>query len=189
MANHENVTLVRDCEATEIPFGHKTKLVKGTDVTITQALGDTFTVMTAYGGLARIEAKDADALGKNNPPAAIASAPVEKSSGEIPQKPLQDLIWDQLRSCYDPEIPVNIVDLGLIYKNQLDPLPGGQYKVSIDMTLTAPGCGMGDIIKGEAEGKIRNLPGVAEVCINMIFEPQWDRNMMSDAAKLELGIL
>jgi probable FeS assembly SUF system protein SufT len=153
---HKNVTITRDVEATMIPAGTPIAIPKGTEVTITQALGGTYTIM-GPGIMARIEGKDADALGlavdAQTPKAQIspAAGPVEV-----------DAIWDALKTCYDPEIPVNIVDLGLVYDVQVKASPEGGNEVDVKMTLTAPGCGMGGVIAGDAEQKIRELPGVTE---------------------------
>ncbi|HXT39754.1 MAG TPA: iron-sulfur cluster assembly protein, partial [Candidatus Angelobacter sp.] len=144
MQNVTSVELTRDCEAVQIPAGHSTTLPAGTPVDITQTLGGTYTVH-ASGGLYRISGKDADALGLQRP-----NAEVETVSGEGPlsQETLEKMVWDTLKTCYDPEIPVNIVDLGLVYDMQLEAQPDGRHKVSVKMTLTAPGCGMGSAIAG-----------------------------------------
>lgn len=177
---HEKVTLIRDCEAIEIPSGNITTLPAGTEVTITQSLGGSFTVITERGYLARIAAEDADALGKEVRQEEVAAQA---------DKPLEALVWDTLRTCYDPEIPVNIVDLGLVYNCEVTPLPEGGNRVAVTMTLTAPGCGMGDVLKADAERKIARLPGVKEVCVELVIDPPWSPDRMSEAAKLQLGVL
>jgi len=185
MRMHERVTLRRDCEAIQIPSGVVTTLPAGTEVRIMQALGDTYTVMTGNGYLVRIAGADADALGKEpTPDVAMEGRAVPTEPAEIEQ-----LVWEQLRTCYDPEIPVNIVDLGLVYHCQVTPLPGGMHRVEVKFTLTAPGCGMGEVLKIDIERKIMRLPGVAEVDVEVVFEPLWNQDMMSEAAKLELGLL
>jgi probable FeS assembly SUF system protein SufT len=174
-------TLSRDVDAAAIPYGDKIPLVAGTTVFITQALGGSYTVMTDRGYMVRIEGKDADAIGEQ-PTAAPAAA-------EVAGRPLQELAWDQLKTCYDPEIPVNIVDLGLVYKCETAPLAEGGEKVTVHFTLTAPGCGMGDYLKQDVERKIEGLPGVKETDVQVVFEPAWEQSMMSEAARLQLGLM
>ena len=182
---HKNVTVTRDVEATMIPAGTPVAIPEGTEVTITQALGGTYTVM-GPGIMARIEGKDADALGL----AADPSAQKPKAEGAEATGPVEvDAIWDALKTCYDPEIPVNIVDLGLVYDVQVKPLPEGGNEVDVKMTLTAPGCGMGGVIAGDAEQKIRELPGVTEARVEVVWDPIWNQSMMSDAARLQLGLM
>jgi probable FeS assembly SUF system protein SufT len=173
------VVLSRDVDALLIPSGAPVYLQQGTEVTITQDLGDTFTV-NIYGNLARIVGKDADALGKK-----IAEQMTELPEGVS----LEDAIWQQMKTCFDPEIPVNIVDLGLVYECQIVELSAGQHLVEIKMTLTAAGCGMGPVIAGDVKQKILSLPHIQEVNVEIVFDPPWDRSKMSDAAKLQLGIL
>lgn len=183
MRSHEPVALRRDCEAVAIPSGQKTVLRAGDEVLITQALGGSFTVTTEHGYMVRIAGKEADALGLEPVAAAVAEAAVSASPEEI-----EKAVWEQLRTCYDPEIPVNIVDLGLVYHCQATPLPDGGYKVEVRFTLTAPGCGMAGSLQMDMEAKIRDLPGVAECAVEVVFDPPWDRDMMSEAAKLDLGM-
>ena len=180
---HEKVILTRDCEAIEIPAGYKTTLPAGTEVTITQSLGDSFTVVTERGYMVRIAAQDADALGKEVPKVS------EEEAAARADKPLEERVWEELKTCYDPEIPVNIVDLGLVYNCEVTPLPNGGNRVAVTMTLTAPGCGMGDVLKADAERKIAQLPGVKEVRVELVIDPPWNPDMMSEAAKLQLGML
>ena len=177
------IELRRDVVATTIPYGQKTKLTKGSAVEITQELGGSFTVLTDY-GLLRIEGKDSDALGRES------AAPLG-AVGEIPSdaKAVATAIWDQLKTCYDPEIPVNIVELGLIYENKVEPLPDGGFQVDVRFTLTAPGCGMGPILQTEVRDKILGVPGVRSANIEVVFDPPWNQSMMSDAAKLQLGMM
>ena len=183
MRESEPVALTRDIEVVEIPAGTKATLPAGAHVMVTQTLGGNYTVMTVDGYLFRVDGKDADALGhvvKAADPRLAASAadgPVDK-----------DLVWDQLRTVYDPEIPVNIVDLGLVYKCEISPLPTGGNRIDIDMTMTAPGCGMGEYLKSDVEEKLGNVPGVKAVNVEIVWEPVWDRDRMSEAAKLQLGM-
>jgi probable FeS assembly SUF system protein SufT len=181
---HKNVTVTRDVEATMIPAGTPVAIPKGTEVTITQALGGTYTVM-GPGIMARIEGKNADALGL-----AVDTAQPAKTESAQAAGPVEvDAIWEALKTCYDPEIPVNIVDLGLVYDVQVKPLPEGGNEVDVKMTLTAPGCGMGGVIAGDAEQKIRELPGVTEARVEVVWDPIWNQSMMSDAARLQLGLM
>lgn len=177
------IELARDVTATTIPYGQKTKLPKGSPVEITQELGGSFTVLTDL-GLMRVEGKDADALGRESarPTAEPAPAPTDA-------KTVATEIWNQLKTCYDPEIPVNIVELGLVYENKVEPLPAGGFKVDVKFTLTAPGCGMGPILQAEVREKIAGVPGVRESSIEVVFDPPWNQSMMSDAAKLQLGMI
>jgi probable FeS assembly SUF system protein SufT len=183
MFERETVTLTRDCEVTVVPAGHKVMLSQGAVVTITQTLGGTFSVVTDQGFMARVEARDADALGKPaepESPSAPAAVPADKAE-------LEQQVWDQLRSVYDPEIPVNIVDLGLVYVCRVEPDDGG-YRAEVHMTMTAPGCGMGDVLSEDARARILSLPGVTEADVRIVWEPVWDQGRMSDAARLQLGM-
>ena len=174
------IQLKRDCEATQIPSGNKIKLTAGTSVRITQSLGGSYTVVTEEGWMVRISGDDIDALG-------METSKTEKPT--VPERSVEEQAWDALRTCYDPEIPVNIVDLGLIYFCQVVPLSEGGYKVEIKMTLTAPGCGMGDILRADVQGKILRIAGVKQADIQLVWEPHWDPSRMSEAAKLQLGML
>jgi probable FeS assembly SUF system protein SufT len=179
---HKNVTISRDVPATMIPAGTPIAIPAGTEVTITQALGGTYTVM-GPGIMARIEGRDADALG-------LAPSGTDKPKAEASGPVNVDDIWEALKTCYDPEIPVNIVDLGLVYDVQVVPEEEGQgNRVEVKMTLTAPGCGMGGVIAGDAENKIRELPGVTEARVEVVWDPIWNQSMMSDAARLQLGLM
>jgi probable FeS assembly SUF system protein SufT len=183
MNTRERITLSRDCEAILIPSGEKIKLPAGTVVRITQSLGGAYTVTTDHGYMARVADSDADALGieaKTTQP----EAPAPASGPE-----LEKLVWEQMRTVYDPEIPVNVVDLGLVYSCEITPLPEGGNKAEVKMTLTAPGCGMGDVLRADAERKIASIPGIKAVDVQMVIDPPWNPGMMSDAAKLELGML
>ena len=177
----ELITVERDCEAILIPSGDPIKLIKGTHVRITQALGGDYTLFV-NGNLVKISGADADAIGKDPEE---KKSDVSKTTGEPVQ---EEQVWEQLRTVYDPEIPVNIVELGLIYDLQIkDQKEGSQ--VHLKMTLTAPGCGMGPAIAMDAEMKIRNIPSVKDVQVEIVWEPLWDREMMSDEAKLQLGMM
>src|SRR4051812_6901069 len=190
----ERVQLTRDVTAHEIPSGHERRFERGLWVTITQSLGGSFTILSDSGYQARVAGADADALGKERPPG--ASAPSETQAplpGERPTaEQLEERVMAALRTCFDPEIPVNIVDLGLIYRCDVatmpDPLRGGA-QVDIAMTLTAPGCGVGDILKNDVETKARATRGVEEVDVTFVLDPPWDQSKMSDAARLQLGMM
>jgi probable FeS assembly SUF system protein SufT len=184
MSAGEVIKLKRDCEAVQIPSGQRTVLPADTEVTITQSLGGAFTVVTDRGYMVRIAGKDADAIGQQAESG--AQAPSASAGGA---EDVERAVWDQLRTCYDPEIPVNIADLGLIYSCFLTPLPEGGNHVEIKMTLTAPGCGMGEFLKADVENKILGLPGVKSAAVELVWDPPWDRSMMSEAAKLELGMI
>ena len=178
------VKLARPVEAIEIPYGTKVMLPAGTDVRITQSLGGSYTVMTDDGYMARIADKDADALGKEPTRTAEQKTAAE---GPLTREGLERRVWGELETVFDPEIPVNVVDLGLVYECVVAPLGDG-FRVDVKMTLTAPGCGMGDILKEEAENKIRALPGVKEATVEMVVDPPWDPSRMSDAARLQLNM-
>lgn len=184
MRSQEPVALHRDCEAVAIPSGSRVFLRAGDEVVITQSLGGSYTVTTEHGYMVRIAGKDADALGlevagEAAPAAAASTAPAD----------VEKAVWDQLRTVYDPEIPVNIVELGLVYDCRVAPAAEGGNRVDIKFTLTAPGCGMADSLKMDIEHKVRALPGVAGCEVEIVFEPPWSRDMMSEAAKLDLGML
>lgn len=183
MSSSNIIELTRDCEATEIPYGGVQLLPSGTKVRITQSLGGSYTVVTERGFMVRIEAKNADALGLTPEEKAAAEAPAQFS-----EKFSEKLVWDQLKTVFDPEIPVNIVDLGLIYSCQIIPAEGGGKKIDIKMAMTAPGCGMGDVLRADIESKLSQLPEVKEVHAQIVFDPPWDPSRMSDAAKLQLGL-
>jgi len=179
----EQVTLSREVEAIQVPTGDRMKLPAGTTGTITQALGGTYTIITNDSYMVRIQAKDADAIGKE-----VDGAPQEKPAPEKPED-VEEAVWDVLRTVYDPEIPVNIADLGLVYGCRVKPAESGGSRVEIEMTLTAPGCGMGDVLKAEVEQKLDDLPGVDEYDVQLVFDPPWDYSMIPDAAKLTLGMM
>lgn len=174
----DSITLKRDCPGVLIPDGIKVTLPAGSQVILKQSLGGDFTVKTDCGDQVRVAGEDADALGK------------ERAGGNsVSDEPLnEDLVWKQLRSVFDPEIPVNIVDLGLVYDCTVYPAKDGGQNVLIHMTLTAPGCGMGEVLKQDVERKVRNLPEVSSVEVELVFDPPWDRSRMTDAAALQLGL-
>jgi probable FeS assembly SUF system protein SufT len=173
----EILVLTRDCAATQIPSGVPHLLPSGSKVRLTQALGGSYTVMTEQGYMVRVDAKDADALGFTGAPGA-ESAPAEFS---------EKLVWDQLRTVYDPEIPVNVVDLGLIYECKIEPVEGGN-QIGIKMTMTAPGCGMADVLKLDMERRLASLPTVKKLNVEVVFDPPWNPTRMSEAARLQLGL-
>ena len=183
MQANEPVSLQRDCDALLIPAGTPILLPAGSVVFITQALGGNYTV-NINGNLAQIAARDADALGFSAPQQHTAPAAV-RSDGTVDE----ELIWEQLRTCYDPEIPINIVDLGLIYDCRVTLTEVGDNRVDIVMTLTAPGCGMGEFLAADVQGKVMTIPNVDEVYVELCFDPPWSQEMMTEAARLETGLL
>ena len=183
MGETEMVALERDVEASIVPSGTRVTLEKGESVTITQSLGGTFTVVV-NGNMFRIDGKDADALGKEP----VTSSAEQLGRAET-EEDLEKQVWDQMKTCYDPEIPVNIVDLGLIYDCHIENLESDSNKVNVKMTLTAPGCGMGPAIQADVENKILCVETVDEVDVELVWEPIWGREMMSEAARLELGMM
>ncbi|HLY99417.1 MAG TPA: putative Fe-S cluster assembly protein SufT [Candidatus Angelobacter sp.] len=178
MNTNQKIVLTRDCQATTVPGGSPYFLRSGGTVRLTQALGGSFTVMNDSGYILRIEANDADALGME-PAAATAEAE--------PQEFSEKLVWDVLKTVYDPEIPVNVVDLGLIYDCRITDFEDG-HKLDIKMTMTAPGCGMGGILKADIERRLGTLPTVRAVQVDIVLDPPWHPGKMSEAAKLQLGM-
>ncbi len=178
---NEPIALSRDVKAIIIPAGEELTLREGTTGFITQSLGGSFTVYVE-GNLFRIAGADADALGKE--PVPPPEVPDNPSDADI-----EAVIWSQLKTCYDPEIPVDIVELGLIYRCQIEPLGNGQRSVTVDMTLTAPGCGMGDVLVQDAREKIAVIPTVSDVDVQLVFDPPWNQSMMSDEARLQTGLM
>jgi probable FeS assembly SUF system protein SufT len=176
----ERVELTRECEAVQVPLGSSIRLEQGLEVFITQALGGSFTVQVpAYGGLYRISGKDADALGKTAEDATSSAA----VSGDV-----EAMVWEQLKTCYDPEIPVNIVDLGLVYGMEVLPAEDGAKRVDVKMTLTAQGCGMGASIAIDARQKLLSIPGVAEANVDLVWDPPWNPQMISPEGRERLGL-
>src|SRR5579872_1251467 len=176
------IELKRDCEATQVPYGGVQVLPAGSRVRITQSLGGSYTVTTEQGAMMRIEATNADALGLA--PDAKQAQPEQAAPVSFSEK----LVWDRLKTVFDPEIPVNIVDLGLVFSCQITPAETGGQKIEIKMGMTAPGCGMGDVLRADIERKLSQLPKVKEVHAQIVFDPPWNPSRMSDAAKLQLGL-
>jgi probable FeS assembly SUF system protein SufT len=184
---HENTefTTARDVEAIQIPSGNKTTIPAGTPGVVTQTLGGSYTIAT-YQGLARVAEKDLEALGLEKPSSANGEQPsAGENNGPVDEK----AVWDQLRQCYDPEIPVNIVDLGLVYDCSLVQKEGGGTKVEVKMTLTAPGCGMGPAIAHDAQSKILSIDGVEEADVQLVWDPPWNQSMISEAGRMKLGMI
>ncbi|MEP6634660.1 MAG: putative Fe-S cluster assembly protein SufT [Luteimonas sp.] len=179
--NSEPVRFERDCAAVLVPQGESVDLPAGSIGYITQALGGSYTVFVE-GNLFRIAGHDADAIGKD-PPQALA-LPDDAGDDDVEQ-----LVWKQLRTCFDPEIPINVVDLGLVYEAVVKPADDGLRTVEVRMTLTAPGCGMGDILVDDVRSKLEMIPTVSEADVELVFDPPWNRSMMSEAARLETGML
>lgn len=178
---NEPVVLKRDLAATTVPAGHGETLPRDSLVYITQAMGGSFTIYFE-GNLYRVAGRDADALGKE--PIAPPSLPTNATDAEFEQ-----LVWEQLRTIYDPEIPINIVELGLVYECAIARAKDGSRTVTVKMTVTAPGCGMGEILVEDARDKLRILPTVSAVNVELVFDPPWGQHMMSEAARLEAGLL
>ena len=182
-----DITLSREVEAIQIPSGDTVRLPAGTRVIITQSLGGTYTVATDH-GLARIPSKDADALGID--PKAEAKKQDESSSSNIPPdaSDLEMDVWQQLRGVYDPEIPVNIVDLGLVYDCRIEQVDG-KNKASIKMTLTAPGCGMGPTIAADAQARVMTIEDMDDAAVDIVWDPPWNQSMISEEGKMKLGMV
>ena len=177
----EPVRFERDCQVVLVPQGDEVTLPAGSIGYITQALGGSYTVFVE-GNLFRVAGRDADAIGKEPP------EPLELPAGASDDE-VEKLVWKQLRTCFDPEIPINVVDLGLVYEANVRHRDDGQREVEVRMTLTAPGCGMGDILVDDVRSKLELIPTVAEADVELVFDPPWNRNMMSEAARLETGML
>jgi probable FeS assembly SUF system protein SufT len=184
MNMREEVTFSRNAEGIMIPSGERVLIPNGAHATITQSLGGSYTLITERGLMVRVSGREVEAIGKTP-----QNVPEVKQGEEVGQEKLEEMVWEQLKTCYDPEIPVNIVDLGLVYLNDVQPADGGGYNVKIKMTLTAPGCGMGPVLAHDVRQKIESLPGVKSADVEVVFDPVWDRSMMSDAAKLQLGMM
>ncbi|MCJ7592923.1 MAG: putative Fe-S cluster assembly protein SufT [Woeseiaceae bacterium] len=178
---NEPFSLSRDVSAVIIPAGEILTLRKGTSGFITQALGGSFTVYVE-GNLFRVSGADADALGKDPVPA--PKIPENATDADI-----EAVVWEQLKTCYDPEIPVDIVNLGLVYRCDVTSLGNGQRSIRVDMTLTAPGCGMGDVLVADAREKIAIIPTIADVTVELVFDPPWNVSMMTDEARLQTGMM
>ncbi|HWQ90892.1 MAG TPA: putative Fe-S cluster assembly protein SufT [Clostridia bacterium] len=182
MNSNDSITLTRDVDAAIIPVGTKVTLQKGEQAYVTQSLGGSYTVIV-NGNMFRIEGQDADALGLE-----VAAKSVS-TGAPVTQEQLEKEIWNQMKSCYDPEIPVNIVDLGLIYDCHLTPLGANSFKADVKMTLTAPGCGMGPMLAQDVQNRVLSIEGVDDVAVELVWDPPWHQSMMSEAAKLQLGLL
>ena len=185
MNMREEVTFSRNTDAVMIPSGERVLVPAGAQGTITQSLGGSYTLITDRGLMVRVSGREVEAIGKTPQNVPEAPPPGEALTAEK----LESLVWDQLKTCYDPEIPVNIVDLGLVYLCEVQDAEGGGTNVKVKMTLTAPGCGMGPVLATDVKHKIESLPGVKSADVEVVFDPVWDRSMMSDAAKLQLGMM
>lgn len=190
MARREPVTLKRPVEATQIPSGFKALLPEGARVTVQQVLGGNLTVVTDGGGLVRIAAEDADALGAEWAEEArraleVARAVPVDADAQVDEERVRAV----LGTVYDPEIPASIVDLGLVYLAHVDRLPEGGHKVTVRMTLTAPGCGIGGVLVDDVRRRVAAIPGVKDVDVELVFDPPWEPSMMSEAARLQLGFM
>jgi len=181
---NETIILSRDVEGTQIPAGTTITLPSGTEVSISQKLGGTFTVVSTF-GMTRIDGKDADALGMD------AEQDKPNTHDDLPPgtPPDEEAIWEAMKSCYDPEIPVNIVDLGLVYSCDLKEGEGGRFLADIQMTLTAPGCGMGPVIAEDVKRKVETIPGVGEANVEIVWDPPWTQDMISEEGKMQLGLI
>jgi probable FeS assembly SUF system protein SufT len=183
MNSNEAKILTRDVEAFVVPVGTKVTLKQGESAYITQSLGGSHTVVV-NGNMFRIDGKDADALGLE-----IKSAPATAVSGPVTQEQLEKQVWESLKTCYDPEIPVNIVDLGLIYDCHLTSVGENSFKADVKMTLTAPGCGMGPALAQDVQNKLLSLEPIDEANVELVWDPPWNQGMMTEAAKLQLGLM
>jgi probable FeS assembly SUF system protein SufT len=184
MNSNEPKILARDVEATVVPVGTKVTLQKGGQAYLMQSLGGSYTVIV-NGNMFRIDGKDADALGLDMHPKVAAAT----AGGPVTQEAFEKQVWDALKACYDPEIPVNIVDLGLIYDCHLTPAGGNNFKADVKMTLTAPGCGMGPMLAQDVQNKLLSLEQIDEANVELVWDPPWNQNMMTETAKLQLGLL
>ena len=178
---NEPIVVQRDVQAVIIPAGIEVKLRTGAVGYLTQSLGGSFTVYVE-GNLFRIAGEDADAIGKEPP--VRPELPPGATDEDV-----RKLVWDQLKTCYDPEIPINIVELGLIYECEVKPNDDGSRNVDVKMTLTAPGCGMGDFLAQDVKDKIEAIPTIRQASVEIVFDPPWNQSMMSEAARLETGML
>jgi probable FeS assembly SUF system protein SufT len=179
MATEKPLTVKRDCAAVMIPSGESLSLPAGSKVWLTQTIGSGYSVMTDHGYSVRVDGRDGDALGL----AKIADDLPSDSQGSVEEK-----VWRQLRSCFDPEIPVNIVELGLVYDCRVEALPSGKHKAQVHFTLTAQGCGMGLFIKEDIRRKLMTLPEIEQADVDLVWDPPWNQSRISPAAKLQLGI-
>jgi len=183
MNSNEAKTLTRDVEAAVVPVGTKVTLQKGGLAYVMQSLGGSYTVVV-NGNMFRIDGKDADALGLD-----VHPKPVAATGGPVTQDELEKQVWDALKTCYDPEIPINIVDLGLIYDCHLTSVGENSYKADVKMTLTAPGCGMGPALAQDVQNKLMSMEPIDEANVELVWDPPWNQSMMTEAAKLQLGLM
>jgi len=181
---HEEIILSREVEAVQIPSGDPITIPTGTNVFITQTLGGTYTVATSS-GLARISSKDADALGIDPE----ENKKKQEAAADLADAPIQDQIWGRLKEVYDPEIPVDIVNLGLVYDCGIAENDEGENVVNVKMTLTAPGCGMGPVIAADAQAKLMTIPGVDDAKVELVWDPIWNQDMISEEGKMKLGMV
>jgi probable FeS assembly SUF system protein SufT len=180
MAELNWILLKRDVEIVTVPYGTRMKLPSGSQVRLTQSVGGSYTVVTDLGIMCRVEPQDADAIGETN---------ITGETIADPNAPYDEhKVWEQLRTVFDPEIPVNVVELGLIYELKSEPLAEGGHRLDIKMTMTAPGCGMGEVLKQDVERRTATVPGVKEVRVEIVFDPPWSLEKMSEAARLQLGM-
>jgi probable FeS assembly SUF system protein SufT len=188
MHSNEEIVLVRDTEATIIPSGDEHTLPAGTKVAVSQALGGSVTVRTAQ-GLYRIAGKDIDALG-DSAESLLASASEETAEASADEPFNEDQVWEAMKKCFDPEIPVNVVDLGLIYDLKLSEPDSadGRYRVDIKMTLTAQGCGMGPVIAEDVKNSVESLGSISEATVDIVWDPPWTPHMISEEGRKKLGI-
>ncbi|HAC33702.1 MAG TPA: putative Fe-S cluster assembly protein SufT [Gammaproteobacteria bacterium] len=182
MEQRERVILTRDCKAIFVPLGLRVNARKGKEVEILQELGGAFTVLLD-GQMARIDAADADVLGREREP-----LPVELYEGKLTREKIEEFCWEHMRTVYDPEIPVNVVDLGLIYEFTLSGA-NDKYRADVKMTLTAPGCGMGDVLVEDVKYKLEVIPGIVAATVELVLDPPWGMEMMSEAARLQTGMM
>lgn len=178
---NEPVTFTRDCPAVLIPAGERVTLPEGSTGFLTQALGGSFTIYIE-GNLFRVAGRDGDAIGK--PVMAAPQIPEDATEADV-----ESAVWQQLRTCFDPEIPINIVELGLVYECTIERMESGQRAVNVRMTLTAPGCGMGEVLTQDVREKIEMIPTVGRAGVELVFDPPWSQSMMSEEARLEAGLL
>jgi len=179
----EEIEVLRDCPAVTIPYGSPVTIEKGCTAVITQQLGSSITVMV-QGNLYRVEGQDADALGLD-----VIEVEQHIPEGPVTEEYVKERAWEVLSTCFDPEIPVDIVNLGLVYGCDVIPVGEERFRIEMRMTLTAPGCGMGTMIADEARSKLLNIHGVDEVAVDLVWDPPWSREMMSESARLQMGML
>ncbi len=185
---HSEITMTRDCKVILIPSGEESTLLAGSPVIITQSLGGTYTVATQT-GLARVAEADIDALGIEPEKSKEAAAPVTPAGSGSGGEVAEDDIWAQLKNVYDPEIPVNIVDLGLVYDLGLGKSESGGTTVNVKMTLTAPGCGTGPTIAADARSRVMTIPGIESAEVDLVWSPAWNQGMISEAGRMKLGLV